>query len=153
MDNNIKILAGVIGVAAVGTVATSAVILNNGTAKVSTTPTSTLNANSTSTASNSSDQYKNGTYSATVSYDAHRHQESITVSLTIENGKITSVSDSHSGNDHESVMYQNSFEDNINSYTVGKNLNDVALSRVGGASDTTTAFMNALTQIKADARQ
>jgi uncharacterized protein with FMN-binding domain len=100
----------------------------------------------------SNDNYNNGTYTAKISYDAHRHQESIEVSITIEDGKIITVSNVHSGNDHESVEYQNSFEQNIESTVVGKNLDDVALSRIGGASDTTEAFMKAITQIKQDAK-
>lgn len=96
--------------------------------------------------------YKDGTYSNIQTYFVRGHSENIEVEISIKDGKITQVSNTHSMTDPNSEVYQLSFENSIQSQTVGKNLNDIALSRVGGASDTTSAFMLAINQIKTDAK-
>lgn len=63
---------------------------------------------------------------------------------------ITDVSYSESTKDRESSEYYNSFIKSFKtSDVVGKKIEDVSLSRVGGASLTTKAFMSALATIAA----
>lgn len=89
--------------------------------------------------------------SATVSFQVpENNTNTLTVNITQDNGVITDVSYSESTRDRESSEYYSSFVKSFKtSSVVGKKISDVSLSRVGGASLTTAAFMNALGNIAA----
>ena len=127
------------------------------TAPASSSPTSSQAVTTTPTATETTDQttattasYKDGTYTATTSYSVPHGSNSITTTVTIAGGKITAVSTSNSSNDHESQQYIDSFESGLNSAVVGKSIT-VSPSRIGGASLTTEAFSETLTDVASQA--
>jgi uncharacterized protein with FMN-binding domain len=96
--------------------------------------------------------YKDGTFSASSDYNVPSSYENIKVSLTIKNGLITATNITNSQGDNESARWQDRFASAYKSYVVGKSIKDLNLSYVGGASDTTQGFNDALEQIKTQAR-
>ncbi|MCW1930366.1 MAG: hypothetical protein KIH62_003550 [Candidatus Kerfeldbacteria bacterium] len=112
--------------------------------------TSTTNAN-TSVAKNTNTNVSsgaNGTFSATVSYQAPNESNTITVSVTIANDIVQSTTLSSQPGGAQSAQYQAAFKAAYTSKVVGQNINTLNLSRVGGATLTTQAFNNAIAQIK-----
>ena len=128
------------------------------------TPTTTATDSASSTTSPTTSQqsssgsstdttYKDGTYSETTNYSVpHGDTNSVTVKLTVANGTVTAVSVSHDYADHESAEYIDMFDQDIQSAVVGKSLNGLSISRVGGASLTSSAFDDALDTIRNDAQ-
>ena len=107
--------------------------------------------NTTNTANSSS--YKDGTYTASANYGVpHGFQNSIKVTLTVTNGKVTSAEASHDYNDRESGMYVDSFDSSLDSAVVGKAIASLSPSRIGGASLTTYGFDDALAIIANQAK-
>ena len=100
----------------------------------------------------SSSGYKDGTYTARANYSVPRGNNSISVALTLTNGVVRSVKSTHDYNDRESGMYIDSFDSRIESIIVGRSLESIALSRVGGASLTTHGFDDALASIATQAK-
>jgi hypothetical protein len=98
--------------------------------------------------------YKNASYNASADYNAPgRTNHIVAVNLTVANDIVTDVSVSYSGDKSgESSQYQKRFSGSIQSQVVGKKLDSISLSRVGGASLTTNAFNEALVNIKASAQ-
>lgn len=96
--------------------------------------------------------YKDGTYTKTAGYSVPHDQNSITVTIVVKNGAITSVSDNHDYGSNESSRYISRFDSAISSKVVGQKLGSVSLSRVGGASLTTNGFLSALSAITKDAK-
>jgi uncharacterized protein with FMN-binding domain len=92
--------------------------------------------------------FKDGNYNAQSDYG----YGSVTVNLTLSGDSITNLSDSYSGLSGRSQSYKNSFESGVKSQVVGKKIDQINLSRVGGASYTTAGFMDAITQIKSQAQ-
>lgn len=135
--------------------ATTTSQVSNASSVTPTTAQPVASSNSTSTsqpASSASSGYKDGTYKASADYRVPHGSNSITVNLTIKDGVITKVTTSHDYSDRESGMYVDSFDSSISSATVGEKLDDVSFSRVGGASLTTDAFDNAVSQIVTEAK-
>lgn len=111
----------------------------------------TVDTNSSVTTTTSGD-YDDGSYSSSVNYVTHHnHNESITVTITLEDGVVTDLNLDQSGTSGESAQYQSRFASSIDSYVVGESIDDISLSRVAGASDTTKAFMEALEDIMVEA--
>ena len=96
--------------------------------------------------------YKNGTYSASGTYQSPGGNESINVSVTLKDGAITDTSATTQAASGTSQQYQSEFVNNYKTLVVGKSINDVNLSRVAGSSLTSGGFNQAIEQIKADAR-
>lgn len=96
--------------------------------------------------------YKDGTYSASSSYYVPHGQESIQVTLTLKNGVVTDSSVTNSETNYESASYQEGFAQEYKSYVIGKNIKDVQLSYVAGASDTTNGFNDAVNSIMSQAQ-
>ncbi|AKM80229.1 TPA: FMN-binding protein [Candidatus Saccharibacteria bacterium] len=144
----------IIGVIAIGLIAiggtATAVVLNKQT---DTTPSSTTTTSSpnNATPSTSGTAYKNGSFSANGSYRTPGGTETISVSVTLKDDVITSVSVTGNGRG-DSAEYQSMFKSGVSSLTVGKDIDDVKLSRVSGSSLTSTGFNSALDTIKTEAR-
>jgi uncharacterized protein with FMN-binding domain len=126
---------------------TSATTTPNTTTVTATTPP----AASTGTTSPSSG-YKDGTYTAISDYYVPRSSEEIQVSLTLKNGVVTDSSIQNSEGDRQSAQYQRAFASSYKSYVTGKNIADINLSYVAGASDTTQGFNDAVSQIQTQAK-
>lgn len=95
--------------------------------------------------------YKDGTFSADGAYTTHVGPEQVHVSLTLKGGVITDSQFSATPNAERSGYYQGMFADNYKQYVIGKNINDVHLTKVSGSSLTPIGFNDALEKIKAQA--
>lgn len=117
------------------------------------TPTTTSETGTTTpSTTTSTGTYKDGTYSASSSYRTPESTESIDVRVTVANNVVTDVSVSQTARKRDSEFYQQQFADNYKSEVVGKNINEVSLSRVAGSSLTSGGFNSALDTIKQDAK-
>ena len=96
--------------------------------------------------------YKDGTYSATGSYAAPSGAESVTVSLTIKGDVVTDASSSVNAKGGASKSYQEIFAANFKQYVVGKNIDNIVLTKVSGSSITPVGFNDALAKIKVQAK-
>ncbi len=113
-----------------------------------TTPVTTPSTSATTTPAG----YKDGAYTSTQSYYVpHGETNSLAVTLTIANGKISAVSTKNSYSDRESGMYISSFESSLSSDAKGQSLASYRPSRIGGASLTTEAFYQAISDVKTQA--
>ena len=96
--------------------------------------------------------FKNGTYKNTVTYQTpNRTEYQLDVTLTVSNDVVTDAKVAYSQGAEKDPNAQR-FEGAYKTEVIGKSLDSINLSRVGGASLTTGAFNKALTQIKTDAK-
>lgn len=95
--------------------------------------------------------YINGSYTSSVTYRTpERDTYTMDVTLTIKNDTVTAT-DIIYGQGAQRDSYARRFDGAYESYVVGKDLDSLSLSRVGGASLTTKAFNQAVNNIKLDA--
>ncbi len=118
------------------------------TAQSSTTPVASEPASNSTNAS----AYKNGTYSASIDYMVPKSDNTITVQMTIDNGKVTAVKTTHDYSDRESDFYIANFDSLIQQEVTGKKIEELSVGRVGGASLTSNAFEDAIATIKNEAK-
>ncbi len=121
---------------------------NNGT--LNGTVNSTTSA-ATSTNTTSTGKYKNGTYSATGSYVSPGGKQNMSVSLTINNDKVTKVTLTEGAIDATSKSFQNRFIGGVQTLVVGTSLDQVKVGVVSGSSLSAGGFMDALAKIKVQA--
>lgn len=127
---------------------------HNAQASTNTTDTTATvqSADTPSSQATSITSYKDGTYTASENYDVPHGVEGLSVTLTIKDGAIAGTSIQQSGGARDSLEYQQAFSSGYQSYVVGKKLSDINLNRVSGASLTSEAFNQALSQIEAKAQ-
>ncbi|MEI6042458.1 MAG: hypothetical protein WCQ00_02740 [bacterium] len=99
----------------------------------------------------STNNYKNGTYTADGTYGTPDGDVTIRVSLTIANNIITDSNVTSVSGDRTSVRYQEKFISGYKQYVIGKNIADLKLSKVSGSSLTPEGFNKALSSIKTQA--
>lgn len=124
------------------------------TATASTHQSSNVDAGTstaTTATSNAGGSYKDGAFTATTSYPTPGGDGQMTIQLTVKSNAVTDINIQQAAVNHVSQEYENRFESAYKYYVVGKNLQDINLSRVSGASLTTAGFNDALTQIKSKA--
>jgi hypothetical protein len=109
-------------------------------------------ASSGAAATDSSATYKDGTYAENGSYNSPGGHETINVSLTLKANVVTAVTVKTVTADATAASYEKLFIGGISKEVVGKKLNTLSVSRVGGSSLTSQGFNSALTAIKADAK-
>lgn len=97
-------------------------------------------------------QYKNGTYSATGNYVSPGGSRDVDVTITIQDGKITKSEFVGKATDPTSKRFQTEFADNYKTLVVGKNIDEVMLTKVSGSSLTPKGFDDALAKIKTQAK-
>jgi hypothetical protein len=96
--------------------------------------------------------YTDGTYTTEVTYQTPaRSTYGVGVSLTLKNDIVTDATVTYSQGAEKDPNAKR-FEDAYKTEVIGKKLDEISLSRVGGASLTTGAFNKALIAIKTDAR-
>lgn len=122
-----------------------------GTSQSSQTSDDTNDSDATANDTASSDEYQNGRYTKTVNYSSPGGRESITFNVTLENGVITASSAEAGATNREAREYQSDFIDAYESTVIGKNIDEVSVSRIAGASLTTGGFRDALEQIRDEA--
>lgn len=116
-------------------------------------PAASSASQNSSAAQASSSTYRDGTYSASASYNVPEGgSNSLTVSLTITGGKISSLSPNNNYQEPKSAEYIDSFNGAIQSIAAGQSLENFYVSRVGGASLTSETFNNVLDTIRREAQ-
>jgi uncharacterized protein with FMN-binding domain len=97
-------------------------------------------------------KYKDGTYTATGSYNSPGGTEDLGVTLTLKNDIVTNSSLSLMAYDGRSQRYQQMFQSGYQSQVIGRSIDSINLGRVSGSSLTPYGFNDAVTQIKAQAK-
>ncbi|MGW0039981.1 FMN-binding protein [Gordonia sp. NPDC003376] len=99
-----------------------------------------------------SGEYKNGTYTAVGHYQSPGGEQQIGVTVTLSNSTITALELDRSQTKGTSAQFQEKFASGIDALVVGKNIDDLDVSKVAGSSLTSGGFNDAITQIQTDAR-
>lgn len=97
-------------------------------------------------------EYKDGTYNATGHYVSPGGPRNLDVSLTLNDGVITAATCVGHATDPNSMRFQGEFRTNFQPQVVGKNIDDVNVTKVAGSSLAPIGFMDAVTQIKSEAK-
>lgn len=126
------------------------------------TPTDTGTTGGTDTGSGSSDtgvdesadtsaEYADGAYSAEGEYVSPAGPSKILVEITIQNDSIAAVTVTPEQTDPTAKGFQTQFANGIADLIVGRDIDILDVSRVGGSSLTSGGFNDALEKIKAEA--
>ena len=157
MQNNKMKFVGLFVIALLAIGGTGAVIVLNrqdDTSQVSETADTSQGAktqeSSDTTSPTDTAVYEDGEYTADGSYRTPGGTETVSVDVTLAAGKITEVSVDGNGTG-DSAKYQSMFKDAIADEVVGKNIDEINVSRVSGSSLTSTGFNNAIETIKQEA--
>lgn len=96
--------------------------------------------------------YIDGTYASTLTYAVpNNHTEEITVTITLDEAIVVDTTLVYEASNGTSEQYLNRFDEWYKPEVVGKSINDISLSRLGGASLTSETFNRALLDIKQQA--
>ncbi|MBM3209734.1 hypothetical protein FJZ39_00085 [Candidatus Saccharibacteria bacterium] len=139
-------VAVIIAIALIASIAVAIALFSNSSERQQTSPTTSTQGAEPQTAT-----YANGTYEATGEYVSPGGRESIDVSVTVMNGKITDTTITPNADSGEAEEYQQRFAASYKDMVVGKSIDEVSLTRVAGSSLTGIGFNDALEQIKEDA--
>lgn len=124
----------------------AAVAINNGTSEEVQVPSTTQ----TQSPDSATSAYKDGSYDSTVTYlTPVRTEYKLAVELTLKDSIVTGAEVTYSQGAEKDPNAQR-FEAAYRTEVIGKSLESINLSRVGGASLTTGAFNKALAEIKVD---
>jgi uncharacterized protein with FMN-binding domain len=96
-------------------------------------------------------EYEDGEYTAEGEYISPGGPESVTVTLTLEDNTITALEVTGSGGTPNAKKFQGEFIEAIDELVIGKNIDELDVSRVSGSSLTSGGFNAALKQIRDDA--
>ncbi len=96
-------------------------------------------------------EYADGTYTADGGYTAPSGPESITVEITLVDDLVTDVVVTPHATEGNQAAFQGQFSSGISAEVKGKDIDALAVSRVGGSSLTSGGFNEAVDAIKADA--
>ncbi len=120
-----------------------------------TAPSSTASNSTSQSASDGSSangSLKDGTYTTTSDYQVPHGSEELQVSITLKDGVVTASTVQNSENNFDSAQYQEEFAAAYKSHVVGQKISSLQLGTISGASDTTSAFNDALSQITSKAQ-
>jgi uncharacterized protein with FMN-binding domain len=96
--------------------------------------------------------YKDGTYVAQGDYTYHSGSESITITVTLKDNIITDSQFQGVPKAKPSELFMGLFEKGYKALIIGKNIDEVSLTKVSGSSRTPIGFNDALAKIKAQAK-
>jgi uncharacterized protein with FMN-binding domain len=96
--------------------------------------------------------YQDGEYTAEGSYISPGGPESVTVTLTLQDDTVTALEVTGSGGTPNAKKFQGEFIESIDGVVIGRNIDDLQVSKVAGSSLTSGGFNEALQQIRDDAR-
>lgn len=97
--------------------------------------------------------YKDGTYQVIGNYVSPGGPREIDVTVTLQNDIITDSTFVGKADDPMSKRFQGEFGDNYQSQVIGKNIDEIILTKVSGSSLTPKGFNDALSKIKVQAQQ
>jgi len=112
----------------------------------------TKTANPNSTLEEATATYKDGVYDVVGDYISPGGAETIGVKLTLENGIITDSEVEVQATREISVEKQTDFSENYKELVIGKNIDDIELTKVSGSSLTPKGFNDAVEKIKTQAQ-
>ena len=144
------IFAGIAGLSLAGTVAACAPSTADSTPGAAGNP-ATPSAGSSALAG-SGGSYKDGTYSADGNYVSPNGTETVGVQLTLAAGKVTDVQITQHPSNPNTRKFQGQFAGGIAAQVVGKNIDELNVSKVAGSSLTSGGFNQAVDRIKAEAQ-
>ncbi|MFT4282267.1 hypothetical protein [Microbacterium sp.] len=144
-------IAVLAGCAASTTPATSETDPSASATSPSTTSPSSATTESGTDGTATTSAYTDGTYTAEGSYATPESVETISVTVTIADDVVTSVEVTGNPTKRESEEYQAKFIGGIKDEVVGKNIDEISVSRVAGSSLTSGGFNEAIDTIKAEA--
>lgn len=96
-------------------------------------------------------EYADGDYAAEGEYVSPAGPSFVEVELTLEDDVVTDVVVTPEATNGTSLQFQTQFADGIAAIAVGRDIDTLAVSRVGGSSLTSGGFADALATIKAEA--
>ncbi|MDR6435883.1 uncharacterized protein with FMN-binding domain [Paenarthrobacter nicotinovorans] len=120
----------------------------NGGQASTTSPTSS----SSGSAAAGTSTYKDGTYSADGTYTSPNGQETVGVELTLAGDKVSAVNITTHPSNPNTKKFQGEFAGGISAQIVGKNIDELNVSKVAGSSLTSGGFNDAVEQIKSQAK-
>jgi uncharacterized protein with FMN-binding domain len=151
--------AGIAGLSLAGTVAGCAPSAGSAPAAGESTPpaaggsaAATGPSTEASTLAAGGAEYKDGTYSADGTYVSPNGTETVGVQLTLAAGTVTDVQITQHPSNPNTRKFQGEFAGGIAAQVVGRNINELNVSKVAGSSLTSGGFNKALEQIKSEAR-
>jgi uncharacterized protein with FMN-binding domain len=121
---------------------------NGGQASTS-SPSSSVAPGSTS---GSTSTYKDGTYSADGTYTSPNGQETVGVEITLAGDKVSAVNITTHPSNPNTKKFQGEFASGISAQIVGKDIDELNVSKVAGSSLTSGGFNEAVEQIKSQAK-
>lgn len=96
-------------------------------------------------------EYTDGEYTATGGYTSPGGEETVSVTLTLDDSVVTALDVTGSGSTPNSKKFQGEFIDNISDIVVGQRIDELNVSKVAGSSLTSGGFNAAIDEIKGDA--
>ena len=147
-----SVFAGIAGLSLAGTVAGCAPSATESTpAAPAGSAAATASAGSSSLAGSGA-TYKDGTYSADGNYVSPNGTETVGVELTLAGGTVKDVNITQHPSNPNTRKFQGEFAGGIASQIVGKNIDELNVSKVAGSSLTSGGFNQAVEQIKSEAQ-
>jgi uncharacterized protein with FMN-binding domain len=150
-----SVFAGFAGLSLAGTVAACAPSAGDSSAAPAAPGSSTAGtapSPGAPTLAASGSEYKDGTYSADGTYVSPNGTETVGVQLTLAAGTVTDVQITQHPSNPNTRKFQGEFAGGIASQVVGKNIDELNVSKVAGSSLTSGGFNQALEQIKSEAQ-
>lgn len=150
-----SIYAGIAGLSLAGTVAgcapSAAESTPASTGSTDAKPSAAPSSGSPALASSGSG-YKDGTYSADGTYVSPNGTETVGVQLTLASGTVTDVQITQHPSNPNTRKFQGEFAGGIAAQVVGRNIDDLNVSKVAGSSLTSGGFNQAVEKIKSEAQ-
>ncbi|MEV7637623.1 FMN-binding protein [Pseudarthrobacter enclensis] len=148
-----SLFAGIAGLSLAGTVAGCAPsAAEDGPAPADTGTAATTPAGGETALAGSGSNYKDGTYSADGNYVSPNGNETVGVQLTLASGTVTDVRITEHPSNPNTRKFQGEFAGGIAAQVVGRNIDELKVSKVAGSSLTSGGFNQAVEKIKSEAR-
>ena len=146
-----SVFAGIAGLSLAGTVAGCAPSAETSPAPAG-SAAETSSPAGTSALAGSGTEYKDGTYSADGNYVSPNGTETVGVQLSLASGTVTDVQITQHPSNPNTRKFQGEFAGGIAAQVVGKNIDELNVSKVAGSSLTSGGFNQAVEQIKSEAQ-
>ncbi|MFF1251301.1 hypothetical protein ACFVYC_02220 [Pseudarthrobacter sp. NPDC058329] len=147
-----SVFAGIAGLSLAGTVAGCAPSAAESSPAASAGSAAATTSAGASPLATSGGTYKDGTYSADGNYVSPNGTETVGVELTLAAGTVTAVNITEHPSNPNTRKFQGEFAGGIASQIVGKNINELNVSKVAGSSLTSGGFNQAVELIKSEAQ-
>ena len=147
-----SVFAGIAGLSLAGTVAGCAPSATENTPAAPAGSSAATPSTGSSSLAGSGATYKDGTYSADGNYVSPNGTETVGVELTLAGGTVKDVNITQHPSNPNTRKFQGEFAGGIASQIVGKNIDELKVSKVAGSSLTSGGFNQAVEQIKSEAQ-